>query len=243
MRLGSNDVFINKNKKIWGIYLIKLFLLAGVIAVYFQMVSVQNFINSGFFYLRQHDFPGLKNFILSFGIWAPVTSILLMIWQSLFPIVPGLIVTVTNAWIFGWQYGALYSWLGALLGAILDFTLAKVYGRPLVEGLVNKKYLTAADRFFREAGLLAVLITRLTPVIPFKVISFGAGLTTMSFLSYSVATGLGQLPAIILYSLLGRNLTENYKIVIGVTSLFMIVVAGLFYYRGKIQNRIFWPRN
>lgn len=242
MRFSLNDIF-NNNKTIWGFYLIKLFLLAGVIGVYFQMAGVRNFINTGFFYLRQHDFPGLRNFILSFGIWAPVTSILLMIWQSLFPIVPGLIVTVTNAWIFGWQYGALYSWLGALLGAILDFTLAKIYGRPLVECLVNKKYLAVADQFFREAGLLAVLITRLTPVIPFKVISFGAGLTTMPLLNYIVATGLGQLPAIILYSLLGRNLAENYKIVIGVTSLFMIVVAVLFCYRGEIQKRIFWHRN
>ena len=75
----------------------------------------KNFSIAGITYLRYRDFEGLRQFILSYGFWAPVASIALMAIQSLVPFVPGIIITITNAWIFGWQDGAFYSWVGAYL--------------------------------------------------------------------------------------------------------------------------------
>lgn len=222
-----------------GLYVLKLGLLLLAIAACYYVPCMNEFISTGTAFLHQKDFNGLKQFILSYGVWAPVTSIALMTLQSLIPLVPGLIITIANAWIFGWQYGSLYSWVGALSGALLDFGLARWYGRPLVECAASRRHLDLVDRFFKKHGVLAVFITRLMPVIPFKVVSYGAGLTAISLCQYAIATGIGQTPAIVLYSILGQDLAHNYRLAAGVTFLLLAVGLGVYYSRERLAQILF----
>lgn len=222
-----------------SIYSCRIGILVFAVIAYFHMPGLQEFFSAGIRYLRYRDFEGLRQFILGYGGWAPVVSIVLMVIQSLVPVVPGLIMTITNAWIFGWLYGAFYSWVGGVLGAALDFGVARWYGRLVVEKFINRKYLDMADVFLKKHGLLAVFITRLTPVVPFKVVSYGAGLTTMSLWRFMIATAVGQAPATILYSILGQNITHNIRITITITSLLITIIAVLYYYRDEIIGRFF----
>lgn len=222
-----------------SLYICKGLVLAAAVLAYFVVPGVHEFVANGILYLHHRDFEGLRMFILSYGVWAPLTSIALMTVQSMVPLVPGLAITISNAWIFGWEYGALYSWIGALCGAILDFGIARWYGRPVVEKFVKAKYLNMTDSFFKRHGILAVFITRLTPVIPFKIISYGAGLTAISFLNYAAATGIGQTPAIVLYSFLGQHLTRSIKAAILITTLLIVVSFLVYYYRNEIEQRLF----
>ncbi len=222
-----------------NMYIIKYGLLGMIIAAYHFLPGVQNFIITGINFLRCHDYDGLREFILSYGVWAPITSIALMAIQSMIPLVPGLFITITNAWMFGWQQGAIYSWLGALLGATLDFAAARWYGRPVVERYIYCKFLNQFDCFLQRHGILAVFITRLTPVIPFKMVSCGSGLTAMPFRHFILATGIGQTPAIVLYSILGQNLTYSIRAVIAITSLLILTGIFVFYYRDAIERYIF----
>lgn len=219
-----------------------LFLRIGVlgliIASYYLCPGIADFVSTGITYLKLRDFEGLRQFILAYGIWAPLTSIALMTIQSMIPLVPGLAITITNAWIFGWEYGALYSWIGALCGAILDFGIARWYGRPVVERFIEIRYLDTTDKFFKKHGVLSVFITRLTPVIPFKVVSYGAGLTAMPLGEFIIATGLGQTPAIILYSILGQNLTKSIQVTIAVSSLLLIAAIAAYHYRDIIEKHL-----
>lgn len=221
------------------LYMLKIGILVVAVVAYFQVAGVQDFFSTGITYLRCRDFEGLRKFILSYGLWAPAASIALMVIQSLVPFVPGLVITLTNAWIFGWQAGAFYSWVGGLLGAILDFGVARWYGRVVVESLVKDKYLTLIDGFLNKNGLVAVFVTRLTPVIPFKIVSYGAGLTSMSLWRFIVATGVGQAPAIILYSIIGQNITRHIRMLIALTSLIVLISIAAYYYREIIKKRFF----
>lgn len=221
------------------IYICRIGVLILALIAYYYVPGLQIFLDRGLTYLQYRDFEGLRQFILSYGFWAPIASIALMVIQSLVPLVPGLIITITNAWIFGWQYGAFYSWVGALLGAILDFCVARWYGRLAIEKIIGIKYLDGTDEFFKKHGLLAVFMTRLTPIIPFKVVSYGAGLTSMPFWRFVSATAIGQTPATILYSILGQNITRNIHITITITSLLIVIALIAYFYREKIKQRFF----
>ena len=102
------------------------------------------------------------------------------------------------------------------------FFIARYFGRPVVVKLVSEPALAASDRFFERYGKHAVLIARLVPIISFDVISYGSGLTGMRFLGFWLATGIGQLPATILYSYLGDEATGTIKILFWV---FGVVIA------------------
>lgn len=219
------------------IYRIGVLVVAIVAYLYFP--GMQDFLKTGVTYLWCRDYEGLRQFILAYGLWAPACSIVLMTLQSLVPLVPGLAITITNAWIFGWQYGALYSWIGALLGASLDFGIARWYGRPMVEKFIDNKCLKIVNTFLQRHGILSVFVTRLTPIIPFKIVSYGVGLSTLSFCKFVVATAIGQAPAILLYSIIGQNLTHSIRATIMITSLLVVTGAIVHYYRDDIERRFF----
>lgn len=225
-----NDGAANKT------YITKIGVLVMAAGVFFYLPGIQEFFLSGLAYLRERNFEGLRLFILSYGMWAPLTSIALMVIQSMVPLVPGLAITITNAWVFGWEQGALYSWTGALLGAALDFGIARWYGRPVIERVVSSALLDKTDMFFRHNGVLAVFITRLIPIVPFKVVSYGAGLTDMPVLRFIGATGIGQTPPIVLYSFLAQYAVRSLRTAAAITSLLIALAVLVYYYRHSIER-------
>ena len=61
----------------------------------------------------------------------------------------------------------------------------------------------------------------------FDIVSYAAGLTSMKLWSFVLATGLGQLPATLIYSYAGEKLTGGAKtFVTGLFILFAVSVLG-----------------
>ena len=148
-----------------------------------------------------------------------------MILQSVAAPLPAFVITFANAALFGWINGAILSWSSAMAGAALCFYIAKFLGRDTVEKLTSKFALSSVDRFFAKYGKHTILIARLLPFVSFDLISYAAGLTSMSFISFLVATGIGQLPATIVYSYVGGMLTGGAKLMMmGILILFAISI-------------------
>ena len=174
------------------------------------------------------DPQAMREYIAAYGHLAPVISALLMIFQSVAAPLPAFLITFANGLLFGVWWGAALSWSSAMLGAALCFFLARYLGRPVVVKLVSEPALASSDRFFDRYGKHAVLIARLVPIISFDLISYGSGLTGMGFLGFWLATGIGQLPATILYSYLGDGATGTIKILFwafGIVIAISIVTA------------------
>jgi uncharacterized membrane protein YdjX (TVP38/TMEM64 family) len=169
------------------------------------------------------DIEALKAYILSFGPWAAVASFALMILQSLAAPLPAFLITFANAALFGWVWGGILSWTSAMAGASLCFGIARLYGREVVVKFTGNKAIQATDQFFEKYGTNSVLIARLLPFMPFDIVSYAAGLTPMKFWPFFLATGIGQLPATIVYSWSGAMLTGGLKAVLyGLTALFVL---------------------
>jgi uncharacterized membrane protein YdjX (TVP38/TMEM64 family) len=179
--------------------------------LYILLPTFRAEVKRAFALLAQADIEGVRGYVLGFGVWAPVVSGSLMVLQSLAVPLPAVVITLANGMLFGAVWGALLSWSSALVGAVLCYYIARLFGRPVVERLVGKGSLAIADRFFERYGRHAVLIARLIPVVSFDVASYAAGLTTISFWDFVVATGLGQLPATLVYSFLGENVPRLAK--------------------------------
>ena len=94
------------------------------------------------------------------------------------------------------------------------FWIARSLGREAVEKLCSKTGLATIERFFERHGDQCVLIARLLPFVSFDFVSYFAGLTSMPFKGFMVATGIGQLPATIVYSYVGGMLTGGTKMLV-----------------------------
>lgn len=177
--------------------------------------------------LGQGDIAALRDYILSYGLLAPVISVLLMVVQALAAPLPSFVITFANGLAFGVFWGWLLSLFGHTLAAAVCFGIARYLGRGPVEALVGKAGLQSADRWFAKWGVYAVFVGRLIPGISFDVISFAAGLTRMRFKSFLVATALGVLPQTFVYSFLGRQAPEFVGLFLVISGL---VVAGFAAY-------------
>ncbi|MCC0683382.1 TVP38/TMEM64 family protein [Clostridioides sp. ZZV15-6383] len=187
------------------------------------------------FYLSMLNLDAIKEYILSFGVWAPIISFALMILQSIAAPLPAFLITFANATLFGWVNGAILSWTSAMAGATICFVIGRFLGRDVVVKLTSKFALESIDDFFDKYGKHTILIARLLPFISFDLVSYAAGLTSMSFVSFFIATGLGQLPATIVYSYVGGMLTGGAKVMMtGLLILFALSV--LIYMLKKIYS-------
>ena len=223
---------IEINKKL---LLTKIGLVLVVFGIYLFVKPVNSFINQMVHYLSMLDLDSLKEYILSFGVWAPIISFILMILQSIAAPLPAFLITFANAALFGWVKGAILSWSSAMVGAAVCFFIAKYLGRDVVEKLTSKFAIESVDSFFEKYGKHTILIARLLPFMSFDLVSYAAGLTSMSFISFFVATGIGQLPATIVYSYVGGMLTGGAKLMMmGILTLTALSV--LIYVMKKIYN-------
>jgi len=203
--------------------LVKIIIVILIGLSYLFISPIRTSVNEATSLLSKLDVDAVKEYILSFGILAPIISFLLMVFQSVAAPLPAFLITFANAGLFGWVKGALLSWSSAMAGAALCFFIARYLGRSVVEKLTSKFALDNIDKFFDKYGNYAVLIARLLPFISFDIVSYAAGLTSMSFWQFFWATGIGQLPATIIYSYVGGMLTGGVKtFVFGLLILFSL---------------------
>lgn len=205
---------------------IAILLLSGVaLTLMFICPQSRNYFFELVALFQSLDIDKIKEYILSFGVLAPLISFLLMVFQAVLAPLPAFLITFANAALFGWVYGAALSWASAMVGALLCFYIAKFLGRDVVEKLTSKMALESVDAFFERHGVYAILIARLLPFISFDVVSYAAGLTSMRLRSFLVATGIGQLPATLVYSYVGGMLTGDAKTVVyGLLILFSVSI-------------------
>lgn len=213
-----------------------------LLLIYLFVPSVKNQINEVVYILSSMNLDGVIEYIRSFGAWAVVISFSLMIFQSIAAPIPAFLITFANAAIFGWWQGALLSWTSAMAGAALCFYIANILGRDVAEKLTSKTALESIDVFFEKYGKHTILICRLLPFMSFDIVSYAAGLTSMSFMSFIVATGIGQLPATLIYSYVGGMLTGGAKkFVMGLLILFAVsvlifMIKKIFNDKKKVQD-------
>jgi uncharacterized membrane protein YdjX (TVP38/TMEM64 family) len=213
---------------------------------YFTIPSLNNGLNNAFSTISKLDTAIVIEYLRSYGNLAIVVSFTLMVLQSIAAPIPAFLITLSNAAIFGWWQGAILSWSSAMAGAALCFFIARVLGRDAVEKLTSKGAMESVDVFFEKYGNRTIVVCRLLPFVSFDFVSYAAGLTNMRFWSFFIATGIGQLPATIVYSYVGGTLTGGaQKLFVGLLTLFalsiLIGVAKRVYNdkrKGKINEEI-----
>ena len=225
----------NKKKTLTKLYILAV--LAILCLVYFLVPQVNAYVNQVASVLGSANVDAVVAFIRSYGAYAMVFSFALMVFQSVLAPLPAFLITFANAAIFGWWQGAILSWTSSMAGAALCFYLARALGRDTVEKYAGKGALASVEGYFEKYGSRTILICRLLPFVSFDAISYFAGLTPIKFWPFFIATGVGQLPATIIYSYVGGMLTGGIKYF--VTALLCIFSLGILV---MIVRRIYMER-
>ena len=149
-------------------------------------------------------------------------------------VVAGLIVTPVTLLIgatlllFGPRPGALYGYLGMMASAVVVYAIGRFAARELIDDWLAKRADSRLDAFNRRLerrGLLAVALTRLTPV-PFSLQNLAMGASRIGFVDFVVGTAIGIVPIIALMAGFATQL-ESWLRRPDAASLFVWVVAAI----------------
>lgn len=172
----------------------------------------------------------VRDYIRSFGWWAPPMAFGLMILQTLIFPLPDLVVVLANGLAFGTAWGALLSWGSELISAAMAFGIARSFGRPIVHRVVGHAAMASLDTFFRRHGARSILVTRAVPLISTDLISYSAGALGVRFRSFLAASAMGFVPAMVGYAYLGEWMARGGKAVVwGVSALLLVLLLAILF--------------
>jgi len=176
----------------------------------------------------------LKDYIISFGVYAPLIYIILFTIVPL-TLFPDSLLAIASGMIFGLVNGFIFTMIGAICGATLAFYLSRTLGRDMLKKIIKKK-LDVLDSKLKNNGFVIILLLRLIPLFPFDMISYSAGLSEIKYKDFILATVIGIVPGILVFKNIGDKSihigSESFYISI---ALLIILVATSLILKRKVS--------
>lgn len=119
------------------------------------------------------------------------------------------IMTLTGGFLFGVATGSILTVVGATLGATALFLIARTALGDVLRRKAGPFLARMADGFNKDA-FNYLLFLRLVPVFPFWVVNLVPALLGMRLIPFIVATGLGIIPATIIFAAFGAGLGDVF---------------------------------
>jgi uncharacterized membrane protein YdjX (TVP38/TMEM64 family) len=173
------------------------------------------------------------------GIWAPIIYIALYTVATVL-VLPSTALNLTGGAIFGVWWGTLWTSIAAVIAAVVAFTFTRTVGRETIARKLAGHW-QAMDAEMRQGGLFYMCAIRLLPIIPYGLVNFAAGLTSIRFRDYLLGTILGTVPGILPFVMLGSSglqalRTGDVLPLMGALGLTGLLVGGATWYRRRRQS-------
>ena len=159
------------------------------------------------------------------GVWGQLGIIGLMIVHCFVPF-PAEFVAITAGSVYGTVYGTFLTWVGAMLGALLSFALTRFFGQPFVEWALPEKQKQFLDKWTEDQGAVTLLVSRFIPIIAFNLINYAAGLTKISWWTFTWTTAIGILPLTALMVYMGSHMRDlSWSWLFAVSAICIAIMA------------------
>jgi len=181
---------------------------------------------------------GLREWVLGFGVLAPLALLLLNIVQVVVAPLPGDVVNVLGGYLFGVWRGTAYGLIGVLCGAGLAFSLARYLGDPFLRLLFSDQQLNqwrGASRVNSISTWILVLI------LPSGDVSyFIAGVAALPLGKFLLAVLITHVPTVFLGSLVGAQvLTTHPSLILLAMAATLVVVSVGYLARERIWGFLY----
>lgn len=164
------------------------------------------------------DVHAARLWLRSLGPWGALMFIFINALQIVVAPLPGYATYAAAGFVFGPWWGGLYATVGAALGGWMAATLARLWGRPIVEKLIGRSTLARWESWLHADSLWLWFLAFLGPTgdAPFHL----AGLSSLPIWQIILVATLVRGPAMFVAAAVGAGLVD-----ISVTQLGLILLA------------------
>lgn len=167
----------------------------------FWVILFSFLIFSGSALLFNHHANDILIWIKSIGVIAPIFFCFFYIFATLF-FMPTLVITFAGGALFGPLLGTFLNLIGATAGATTAFLISRYAANGWFQQQNNQKMSQLIQRVDRR-GWTYLAVLRVIPILPFNLVNYGMGLTSIKLKDYFLITIICLLPPEILYTYTG----------------------------------------
>jgi uncharacterized membrane protein YdjX (TVP38/TMEM64 family) len=200
-----------------------------VVGGYFAASSYWNF-------SAEIDAEPFRDWVEGLGVFGPIVFILVMAASTLFAPIPNVPVFIAAGLAWGPVLGTVYSLAGLMIGSTAAFWLARRLGRRWLPRLIGARQAERIDELADSMGGRVLFLARMLPVVNFDWLSFVAGVTSIRYWVFAVASFFGMIvptaAAVVAGDGLGRDLRVTAA-AIGAWLAVVLLTAGFYYWRRR----------
>lgn len=178
----------------------------------------------------------IRSFIERFGVFAPIIYILLHQISYIIAPISGIPYLIVGFYLFGPNV-IVYNYLVAVLGSVVNFYIARKWGRRWVLRFAGKEVVEKIDKVANRYGVVSLISFRLMHLGIGDFVSYAYGFTSIKFSTYFVIGILAMLPSSIVWYIVAQR-TNSIEQFFGVTMLLLVIAIAIFY-----LGNFVWKRN
>lgn len=174
------------------------------------------------------------NLIQRQGIWGILFYICFVIVAIVVSIIPSTPATIAAGAIWGPVTAGVYGVIGVSLGSILAYFIGRTLGKSAIKSLTGRVISLSTHRGENYIGWL-IFVVHLLPVLPYELMSYGAGISGLPLRIYARSAFLGIVPCVFLLTFIGSSVSIGLPTFLIFLGLFLTVIA-LLGWRVKHHN-------
>lgn len=140
--------------------------------------------------------------------------------------IPGTPLTIAAGLVWEPWVAGIYGVFGVFLGSLIAYFLGRTWGRSVVRVLTGKQIYLSNHKGEAFLGWV-VFVVHLLPILPFDLISYGAGLAKLSFKIYATATLLGTIPCTFFLTYWGASFAIGLPVALSIALVVALLLVGL----------------
>lgn len=174
--------------------------------------------------------------------WAPLAFMAL---YTVFNVVllPATILSLTAGVVWGWLEGGLWVLAASTIASAVPYFIA-YSGSDTIDRLIKGKAGRLQEKL-QDEGFVTLLLLRLVPIVPYNLLNYAAGLAGIRPRDYILATFLGTIPGIFIFTYLADSIAAGVlspgdaflRILLAGTLLAVLVLSGRLL-AGRVRRRI-----
>lgn len=182
-------------------------------------------------------YSNLEAFILSIGYFGILVSTLIIVFESIIPLIPVGVFFALNCMILGKIPGLIFSYIGTIIGCMLSYLLVNNLLKERFTRMLNKrKNGKRIINFVNSASITSLTVIMAIPFAPAFLINIAAGLSDkINRKTFLVALLIGKIFLIYFWGFIGVSLKDSISNPIVLLKIgIMIVIA---YIASNIVNK------
>lgn len=162
------------------------------------------------------------------GRWFPLVFLGAYAFATLFPL-PRTVWTVAAGVLFGPEKGVLISLVALTLSACISMLAVRSILRPWIQPHLSHPKMESINERLRRRGWPAIFGLRMVAAVPFSVLNYAAGLSSIKLTPYALATLVGSAPSTVIGVLFGDALVDrsNPWIILALAALSIAGITAL----------------